>query len=261
MFSNFRNLADIDDDGRLVLEEFQLAMHFVGVAKSGKPVPSSLPPEFIPPSYQKTATSSAGTAGRAASSGPKASTGAAAIPSIQPPAGGARKASGGVTAFVAPVAVSQTTAPVVSSAPKPSVDLLLLDDPFGAPPAELPVPLLEQGSASKTTAADEQKLTEDGATPSEAEFSCSVVWGAGAEIPVDETPNELESENPESEDLKHEVETKSSDALVPDATGVVEEEEEKPVDDADAIDNVKPMSVPELHITTVEDAPPSGRLI
>lgn len=258
MFSNLRNLADIDDDGRLVLEEFQLAMHFVGVAKSGKPVPSTLPPEFIPPSYQKATTSSAGTAGRAVS-GPKGSTGTTAIPSIQPPAGGARKTSEGVTAFAAPVAVSQTTAPVVLSAPKPSVDLLLLDDPFGAPPAELPVPLLEQGSASKTTA-DEKKLTEDGATPPETEFSCSVVWNTEAEIPVDETSNELEPENPESEDLKHGFETESSDALVPDAAGIVEEEE-KPVDDAVAIDNVKPMSVPELHITTVEDAPTSGRLI
>lgn len=260
MFSNLRNLADIDDDGRLVLEEFQLAMHFVGVAKSGKPVPSSLPPEFIPPSYQKAAISSASTAGRAVS-GPKGSTGTTAIPSIQPPAGGARKASEGVTAFAAaPVAVSQTTAPVVLSAPKPSVDLLLLDDPFGAPPAELPVPLLEQGSASKATA-DEQKLTEGGATPPETEFSCSVVWNTEAEIPADETSNELEPENPESEDLKHEVETESSDVvLVPDVAGIVEEEE-RLVDDEDAIDNVKPMSVPELHITTVEDAPTSGRLI
>ena len=47
------NLSDIDTDGRLSLEEFQLAMHLIETARAGLPVPATLPPELIPPSFRR----------------------------------------------------------------------------------------------------------------------------------------------------------------------------------------------------------------
>ncbi|KAG2468707.1 ITSN2 protein, partial [Polypterus senegalus] len=47
-----RNLADVDKDGKLKAEEFVLAMHLVDMAKSGQPLPLSLPPDLVPPSYR-----------------------------------------------------------------------------------------------------------------------------------------------------------------------------------------------------------------
>ncbi|XP_071238377.1 intersectin-2-like [Salvelinus alpinus] len=44
------NLADIDKDGTLRGEEFILAMHLVDLAKTGRPLPLTLPTELIPPS-------------------------------------------------------------------------------------------------------------------------------------------------------------------------------------------------------------------
>ncbi|XP_043538848.1 intersectin-2-like isoform X2 [Chiloscyllium plagiosum] len=46
------SLADVDKDGKLRAEEFILAMHLIEVAKSGQPLPLSLPPELIPPSFR-----------------------------------------------------------------------------------------------------------------------------------------------------------------------------------------------------------------
>ncbi|XP_073258737.1 intersectin-1-like [Porites lutea] len=46
------NLSDLDKDGQLNIEEFALAMHFVEIAKLGQPLPPSVPPELLPPSYQ-----------------------------------------------------------------------------------------------------------------------------------------------------------------------------------------------------------------
>jgi hypothetical protein len=46
------NLSDINVDGRLTCEEFILAMHLIEMAKSGKPLPPSLTPDLIPPSYR-----------------------------------------------------------------------------------------------------------------------------------------------------------------------------------------------------------------
>ncbi|KAK6490049.1 intersectin-2 isoform X1 [Huso huso] len=46
------NLADIDRDGKLKAEEFILAMHLVDMAKTGQPLPLSLPPDFMPPSFR-----------------------------------------------------------------------------------------------------------------------------------------------------------------------------------------------------------------
>uniref|UniRef100_A0A3B4GIX8 Osteoclast-stimulating factor 1 n=1 Tax=Pundamilia nyererei TaxID=303518 RepID=A0A3B4GIX8_9CICH len=50
-----RNLADVDKDGKLQAEEFILAMHLVDLAKSGQPLPLTLPTELVPPS-QRSAT-------------------------------------------------------------------------------------------------------------------------------------------------------------------------------------------------------------
>ncbi|XP_075449154.1 intersectin-1 [Ascaphus truei] len=47
------NLSDIDQDGKLTAEEFILAMHLIDVAMSGQPLPSVLPPDYIPPSFRR----------------------------------------------------------------------------------------------------------------------------------------------------------------------------------------------------------------
>lgn len=50
------NLADIDQDGRLDIAEFIVAMHLICCAtQRGLPVPPTLPPELIPPSKAKLA--------------------------------------------------------------------------------------------------------------------------------------------------------------------------------------------------------------
>ncbi|XP_051879993.1 intersectin-2b isoform X3 [Pristis pectinata] len=46
------NLADVDQDGKLRAEEFILAMHLIDMAKSGQPLPITLPPELTPPSFR-----------------------------------------------------------------------------------------------------------------------------------------------------------------------------------------------------------------
>ncbi|XP_066554504.1 intersectin-2 isoform X2 [Amia ocellicauda] len=43
------NLSDVDKDGKLKAEEFILAMHLVDIAKSGQPLPLTLPTDLIPP--------------------------------------------------------------------------------------------------------------------------------------------------------------------------------------------------------------------
>ncbi|XP_058485779.1 intersectin-2b isoform X2 [Solea solea] len=45
-------LADVDKDGKLKAEEFILAMHLVDLAKSGLPLPLTLPSELVPPSLR-----------------------------------------------------------------------------------------------------------------------------------------------------------------------------------------------------------------
>ncbi|XP_058062545.1 intersectin-1 [Anopheles bellator] len=46
-------LADMDTDGRLGCEEFVLAMYLCDVAAAGEKVPTTLPPDLIPPSFRK----------------------------------------------------------------------------------------------------------------------------------------------------------------------------------------------------------------
>ncbi|XP_016404248.1 intersectin-2-like [Sinocyclocheilus rhinocerous] len=45
-------LADVDRDGQLRAEEFILAMHLVDMAKTGQPLPLTLPPDLVPPSLR-----------------------------------------------------------------------------------------------------------------------------------------------------------------------------------------------------------------
>ncbi|XP_047429814.1 intersectin-2a isoform X3 [Mugil cephalus] len=45
-------LADVDKDGQLRAEEFILAMHLVDMAKTGRPLPLSLPQDLVPPSLR-----------------------------------------------------------------------------------------------------------------------------------------------------------------------------------------------------------------
>lgn len=47
------SLADMDLDGRLGCEEFVLAMYLCDMASQGDPIPTTLPPELIPPSFRK----------------------------------------------------------------------------------------------------------------------------------------------------------------------------------------------------------------
>lgn len=263
-----RNLADIDDDGRLVLEEFQVAMHFVGVAKAGKPVPSSLPPEFIPPSYRKGMVVE-DISQKNMVPGSVPSKGATPIPSIQPPAGGTKKMMEKSPEGVAPggrnvpVVPTQPAAPPVvpSPATKPSVDLLLLDDPFGGPPDELLAPILMQSKS----AADGKKKAED-ATPPDVLSSCSVVWNLGAAATGSAATESQTSEKEDSEDQTDsqtlEIEREASPAPLPDVTTVAKLEEG--LDDsgeAEVAESQKSTSIPELHVTTVEDAPPSGMFL
>ncbi|MBN3318608.1 ITSN2 protein, partial [Atractosteus spatula] len=46
------NLADVDKDGKLKADEFILAMHLVDMAKTGQPLPLTLPTDLIPPSLR-----------------------------------------------------------------------------------------------------------------------------------------------------------------------------------------------------------------
>ncbi|XP_048062731.1 intersectin-2a isoform X3 [Megalobrama amblycephala] len=46
------SLADVDRDGQLRAEEFILAMHLVDMAKTGRPLPLTLPPDLVPPSLR-----------------------------------------------------------------------------------------------------------------------------------------------------------------------------------------------------------------
>ncbi|XP_069461955.1 intersectin-2 isoform X2 [Ambystoma mexicanum] len=46
------SLSDIDSDGKLRADEFVLAMHLTDMAKAGHPLPLTLPPELVPPSFR-----------------------------------------------------------------------------------------------------------------------------------------------------------------------------------------------------------------
>lgn len=93
----FRNLADVDGDGRLVPDEFIVALHYVAIAKSGKQVPASLPPDIVPPSYRKQQKppSSESPAEKQLASLPRPTSkppaGVTKVPAIQPPASSAAK--------------------------------------------------------------------------------------------------------------------------------------------------------------------------
>ncbi|XP_052390302.1 intersectin-2a isoform X1 [Carassius gibelio] len=51
--STIWSLADVDRDGQLRAEEFILAMHLVDMAKTGRPLPLTLPPDLVPPSLRQ----------------------------------------------------------------------------------------------------------------------------------------------------------------------------------------------------------------
>lgn len=46
-------LSDMDSDGRLGCEEFVLAMYLCEMASQGDPIPTTLPPDLVPPSFRK----------------------------------------------------------------------------------------------------------------------------------------------------------------------------------------------------------------
>ncbi|EAA14777.5 AGAP009037-PA [Anopheles gambiae str. PEST] len=53
MLAQIWALADMDTDGRLGCEEFVLAMYLCDMAAAGEKVPTTLPPELVPPSFRK----------------------------------------------------------------------------------------------------------------------------------------------------------------------------------------------------------------
>ena len=64
-----RNLADVDNDGKLTSEEFCLAMYLVELAAAHQPLPQKLPPDLLPPSYRRSRSGS-GLVGAAAGIAP-----------------------------------------------------------------------------------------------------------------------------------------------------------------------------------------------
>lgn len=47
------SMSDRDSDGRLGCEEFVLALYLCEMYATGKPIPTELPPDLIPPSFRK----------------------------------------------------------------------------------------------------------------------------------------------------------------------------------------------------------------
>lgn len=56
-------MSDMDSDGRLGCEEFVLAMYLCELGTQGKPIPTKLPPELIPPSFRKSTSRHGSVAG------------------------------------------------------------------------------------------------------------------------------------------------------------------------------------------------------
>ena len=50
---DYRALSDVDNDGRLSLEEFILSGYLCELALKGEPLPTALPPNLVPPSLRK----------------------------------------------------------------------------------------------------------------------------------------------------------------------------------------------------------------
>ena len=160
-------MADIDGDGRLSVEEFDVAMHYIGVARSGKPVPSSLPQEFTPPSYRKTTEKPVisavppkpvpPTAVPAPITGiarPSASVARPPGPGIQPPAGPTRKPAATAisvrplaSSVQAPNVLATSTAPAKAVSDPFGLDIVEVIDAIGGPCAA-PVLLPTVGSAA-----------------------------------------------------------------------------------------------------------------
>lgn len=57
ILANIWTLSDMDSDGRLGCEEFVLAMYLCDLAIQGEPIPAQLPPDLVPPSFRKGASS------------------------------------------------------------------------------------------------------------------------------------------------------------------------------------------------------------
>lgn len=148
-------MADIDGDGRLVPDEFIVALHYVAMAKSGKPVPASLPADVVPPSYRKHQKPQTleSPAEKQPASLPKPTSrppaGVTKVPAIQPPSSGAAKSQ--------PQAAMSSTEPASGT------------DPFGmkpavfeaaAAPAQAPAADAEQETAPAKTSS-----VQDSASP------------------------------------------------------------------------------------------------
>ena len=52
LFSNFRNLCDLHQEGKLNPEQFALAMWFIQRKQAGRDPPAALTPDMVPPSMR-----------------------------------------------------------------------------------------------------------------------------------------------------------------------------------------------------------------
>jgi len=165
----------------LVPDEFIVALHYVAIAKSGKPVPASLPADIVPPScrkQQKPQTSESPAEKQPASlprptSKPPA--GVTKVPAIQPPSSGVAKsqpqaaepASGTDPFGMKPAVFEATAAPAqapaanaeheASPAKKSSV-LASTSPPTDVPPAETSDTTVEPSSAAVNEGMHDQDL-------------------------------------------------------------------------------------------------------
>lgn len=76
------SLSDRDSDGRLGCEEFVLALYLCEMFATGKPIPSELPLDLIPPSFRKIPSRHGSVAG--SRHGSVSSQGAASVHEIDP---------------------------------------------------------------------------------------------------------------------------------------------------------------------------------
>ena len=171
----FRNLADIDGDGRLVPDEFIVALHYVAIAKSGKPVPASLPADVVPPSYRKQQKqpSSESPAEKAPAALPR--------PTSRPPAGVTK-----VPAIQPPSSVTAKSPPQAAASSTDSAASVGGVDPFGMKPAVFetttaaaPAPAADDEKES--AAADESRVPAGPASPPTADGPVTEPSGSIAE--------------------------------------------------------------------------------
>ena len=175
----------------MVPDEFIVALHYVAVAKSGKPVPASLPVDVVPPSYrkqQKTQTSESPAAEKQPASLPRPTSrppaGVTKVPAIQPPSSGAAKshpqaavsfaepASGTDPFGMKPAMFEATTAaPAQPPAADAQQEAMSAKKSTASPPVDVPPAQTTNSAVEPSSAAvNEGKLQQS------LDYHLTVVW-------------------------------------------------------------------------------------